>query len=452
MQSVFLPTAAVLLIISGCGRDSDDTGPDPCITTCTSNRGETIMVNIPADHLEAPVPVELTPCLNRGYLPDGAPVVVVLAGGFDAMNSPTDRHEHSVESRSGIVALYPSFPTDEGDFASERAGDYRGSGARWATEAALRYATGTVQDQEGCTLADRIVPPLSKQPPWLHGQSNGGNLALAVLADAELDLPPISGVTTFESPMAPQFVTVELGSTLEPLPLYVPGSCAWTPVDGLICDIDYTLLGWAAESYDEDGHRGVAYFDLDDDGAYDPDNDAEMWGLRPDVDGEPWILYSPPLNQALHAAGHEPTGLLTTQETLDFWATRDASRLVVEATARYPSLPFLVIGTESDHVQSIEDHAHISGLAHALQQAGAGWVRVNPDRAYLERTLGQTFDWEDNPANQPTSPGDPSMAMLPDGVATGVHSRDYVTAALAELMERSWCGVWQDDLDHVLLP
>ena len=444
--------AATLLLLASCDQATDDTARDPCASRCDGNLGETILVQVPSDRLASPVAIELNPCLNTGYLPDGAPVVVVLSGSFKATITPVDRHELAVESRSGIVALYPSFPTDEGDFVSDHSGDYRGTGARWASETALQYATGDVEDSDGCTLADRIVSPLSDQPPWLHGKSNGGNLVMAVLADEQLDLPEIAGVTTFETPTAPQFVTVEVGSATQDLTPYEEGSCSWDPVEGLVCDMDYTQLSWDPDAVDHEGHVGVAFFDLDGSGYFDSDDDSPIWGIRPVVAGQTWLLYSARLNQALRDAGFAPDGLLSIEETLDFWATRDASRLVSQAVARHPELPFIVLGTENDHTLGIADHAHVSGLAHALQQSGARWVRVNPDLAFVQRALEAPLVWQDNPANLPTSPGDPAMSMLPDASKIHAHSRDYVTAALSEMMERRWCGAWSDDLDHVLLP
>ncbi len=452
MRALSAVGALLLTALPACEAAPDDTAPNPCHTDCDGDLGGTIVIQVPSDRLNSPVSIELTPCTQRGYLPDGAPVVVVLSGSFRATVTPVDRHEIAVEPQPGLVVLYPSFPTDQGDFVSERAGDYRGSGARWAAETALQYATGAVEDGDGCTLADRIVPPLSSQPPWLHGQSNGGNLAMAMLADEQLELPEIAGVTTFETPASPQFVTVEVGSANHPLPVYEPQSCGFDASEGIHCPLDYSLLDWDETAEDEEGHKGVAYWDFDEDGGFDPDTDSPVWGIRPVVDGEPWLYYSTQLNQALREANIVPQGLRSLAETESFWSTRDASATAQRAVERYPELPFLILGTDVDHTLGIEDHAHVSGLAHALQQVGARWVRVNPDRAFLDRMTGEPLDWQDNPANTPTFPGDPALAMLPDAAEIGVHSRDYVTAGLLELMERRWTGAWADDLEHPLLP
>jgi hypothetical protein len=431
-------TAGALgLLLAACEPEPDDPPVvNPCRVVCPDEEGTQIQVELPWDRLGEPVTVELNPCIEEGLLPDGAPVVVVLSGGFEALVSPVELNDRAVEAQHGIVALYPSFPIEDGDFLFERVGDFRGSGARWATEATLHYAAGQLADLEGCTLADRIPAPLSGQAPWLHGQSNGGNLAVAMLADPELDLPEVAGITTFETPAGAQFVTLEVGSAQDPLPLYQPESCTWTEEDGLTCPLDYSSLGWAEDAVHAAGHRGVAYFDLDGSGAYEERVDAEMWGIRPEVDGE----------------GIEPDGLLTIAEAEAFWALRDASRALSAAVERYPDTPYILLGTETDHNLGIEDHAHITGLAHALREAGARWVRVNPDASYLELMTGTKDGWVDNPANTATWPGDPSVVMLPNAAEVGLHSRSYVTAALVELMQRRWRDNWDDDLQGWLLP
>lgn len=447
------PALLVLALAGpGCEPNPDDSALPPCRTRCEGSLGDQIVVQVASSRLDAPISIELNPCVSESFLPDGAPVVVVLSGGFKAVTIPVDPDERVVEVRPGIVALYPSFPTTAGDFVYENVGDYRGSGARWATEAALAYATGAVEDLEGCTLAERIEPPLSGQAPWIHGQSNGGNLALAVLADPELELPEIGGITTFETPASAQFVTLEVGSQASPLPLYEPGSCAWSATDGIVCALDYSQLDWDPHAENEDGHRGLAYFDLNDNSVYDLDVDSPVWGVRPEVEGDRWLVYSPSLAQALRDVGVAPDGLLEAAELAIFWSTRDASMMVSEVVARHPQLPFLVLGTVTDHNLGIEDHAHVTGLAAALQEAGAGWVRVNPDTAFLDLIIGTPQDWADNPANLPTWPGDPALAMLPEASTLGAHTRHYVTAALAELMQRRWQDRWEADLDQVLLP
>ena len=448
-----LPALLAGGLLGACEPGPDDSGPnDPCRSACTDAHGEQLVVSVPSDLLPSPVGIEFNPCQDSGAMLDGAPVVVVLPGGFKAISSPVAKSDRMVETRLGMVALYPSFPTDAGDFLSGKVGDYRGSGARTAAAVALAWAVGETEDTDGCTLEDRIPATISGQPPWLVGQSNGGNLALGLLADDSLDLPAMGGLVTFETPSSAQFVTLEVGSVSAPSPVYQDGSCSWDAVEGLICPMDYDLLGWDDTATSSDGHRGVAYFDLDGNGAFDDEVDDAVWGIRPEMDGERQVIYSPPMSQALRARGLAPTELLPQEETLEFWSLRDASRALTSAVARWPALPFMVLGTEIDHNLGIGDHAHVTGLADALQQAGATWVRVNPDTAYLEAVIGEGVEWEDNPANAETTPGDPSMAMLPEEQELGVHARSYVTAGLLELMQRRWMDSWDDDLESKLLP
>lgn len=446
-----LTLAAIAL--GACEPDPIDTGVrNPCRAQCEGAFGDHVLVKLHSSLLPSPVSIEYNPCQDAEALPDGAPVVVVLQGGFKAIASPVERDERVVETRTGMVALYPSFPTDAGDFVSGMVGDYRGSGARLATAVALEWAAGTSSDEEGCTLQDRIPAQLSQQPPWLVGQSNGGNLAVGLLADDSIELGEISGVVTFETPASAQFVTLEVGSITAPSPLYQDGSCSWSETEGLDCPMDYDLLGWDNDATNEDGHRGVAYFDLDKDGSFDEASDDAVWGIRPEVDDSRQVVYSPPMSQALRDRQLGPPELLPQDDIVAFWAYRDASRAAPGAMERWSELPFVVIGTEQDHSLGVGDHAHVSGLAHALRESGSSWVRVNPDLAYLRAVTELELEWTDNPANLDIEPGDEGLSMLPEEGELGVHTRDYVTAGLLELMHRRWHDTWQDDLDSTLEP
>ncbi len=444
--------SALTVLLAACEPDLHDSARDPCRSVCRDASGEHILVHVPSDRIGSTVAIELNPCVQHRALPDGAPVVVVLAGGFKALVSPVEPDERVIATQQGVVALYPSFATTAGDFVYEHVGDYRGSGARWAAEAALQYAAGELADTQGCLLEERIAGALSGQAPWVHGQSNGGNLAIALLADDTLSLPELAGVTTFETPASAQFVTLEVGSADNPLPLYQEGSCSFAADEGLTCALDYDAIAWDPNASNVDGHRGLAFFDLDDDGVYDEGSDSPVWGIRPEVDGERWIVYSPSLTAALWDADIEADGLLSVEEALSFWSLRDASLATEAAMQRYPDLPFLVMGTERDHNLGVDDHAHISGLAHALMDRGASWVRINPDARYLEIIAGLNSGWDHNPANIVTWPGDPSIHLLPNEADVQLHTRDYVTAGLLELMHRRWRGAWQDELDGPLLP
>jgi len=410
-----------------------------------------VIFDLEAPDLQQPLRLELIYTPDQSLLPDGLPVVVVLPGGFSARISPVAGADRSIATNSGIAALYVNFPTEEGDFVAGQIGDYRGRAARRATAAALQYATGGVEDLDGCTLADRLPMPLSELAPLLHGQSNGGNLILSTLADPSLDLPPISGVTFFETPISSQLATVEVGSYETPLSLYQEGSCTWEPIDGFFCPLDYDRIVWDEELEEGEGMRGAVWFDTQDDGSFDAQSDHVVWGLRPIIDGQLQLVYSPFLAEAIEGLANAPETLMSSSEAGDFWTPRDGSRSVLAAVEAYPDLPAIVLGTEEDHALGIEDHAHISGLAGALLASGAPWVRVNPDEAYVALTSGQELSWSDNQANLQLEPGDEGVSMLPEEDDLNLDPRVYTTAALVELSHRAWTASWQDDLEWVLM-
>ena len=188
-----------------------------------------------------------------------------------------------------------------------------------------------------------------------------------------------------------------------------------------------------------------------DDGSFDAQSDHVVWGLRPIIDGQLQLVYSPFLAEAIEGLANAPETLMSSSEAGDFWTPRDGSRSVLAAVEAYPDLPAIVLGTEEDHALGIEDHAHISGLAGALLASGAPWVRVNPDEAYVALTSGQELSWSDNQANLQLEPGDEGVSMLPEEDDLNLDPRVYTTAALVELSHRAWTASWQDDLEWVLM-
>ena len=196
-----------------------------------------VVFRVPSQDFPLGITMQLFYPSEAQALPDGAPVVVVLHGGFSNDVVPVANGEQALLSGQGLIQLYLNFPGGTGDWSSPGVSDSRGPHARMATALALRYAAGLVADEDDCSLADRVPVPVSAVPPLIHGHSNGGNLAVATLADPSLDLPDVAGITTFEAPAASQFVTVEVGSQWQPQPLYQQGVCSVDPTDGILCQL-----------------------------------------------------------------------------------------------------------------------------------------------------------------------------------------------------------------------
>lgn len=286
-----------------------------------------------------------------------AVVVHIFGGWFD---QPYSASADVVPE--GAVVIRPALA---GDGWGDGEDDRRGPLGRAAVAAALRFAAGVDRDAAGCSLKDR-APLADPEQVILFGMSNGGNLALATLADSELEVPEPEGVVVWETPAGPQFVGHEFRGDDS---LYEPGACTLDDESGIVCALPAVGFGEG-----EDG----ACFDVDGDGGCFEENAFggtvnPATGLR---------VLSPVLLAAAEAAGVQSAEWASVAESEAFWAERDAARAADEVVTRFPDLPFLLLASTSDHaIPELEDHPHVFGLGEALQRAGAAWTRLNPGRA-----------------------------------------------------------------------
>jgi len=415
----------------------------------TSNNDRFVVTEVFGEEREEGVVVQIIGPTESTWLPDGAPVVVAVAGGISTDYLPLSESDRMLNSGRGFVQVVPNLPGGEGPAATTGANDYRGADSRAALHLALRYAANEIEDEDGCFLADRLHVPISSIAPLLHGQSNGGNLAVSLLADVDRDLPELSGLITFEVPAGAQFIAGEFGPEDQILPSYEEGLCSWDTASGIVCDFDYGVVGWddnlsASAAGTETLEGGAAYYDIDEDGTHDALFEPVIAGLRPRIEDETRMVVSSQFASVLRSLEPIPEIVLSAEDALEFWATRDAGRRASAAVDAHPDLKAIIIGTDNDHRQPIPDHPHISGLAWALYASGAYWVRVNPDDAYVERFTGQPGSWTDNDANSVSGPGDPTQLMEPE--SSEASSRGLVTAAAMELADRTYWDDWSVNL------
>jgi len=415
----------------------------------SSNGDSFVVTEVFGEERDEGVVLQIIGPTEQTWLPDGASFVVAVVGGIDTDYLPLAEAERMLNSGRGFVQVIPNFPGGDGPSATAGANDYRGADSRAALHLALSYAANELEDVEGCFLSDRVHVPLSSIAPILHGQSNGGNLTVSLLADEEREIPEISGLITFEVPAGAQFIAGEFGPEDQVIPTYESGVCAWNAEDGIVCDFDYGEVGWddslnVTVFTTGDVTGGAAYYDLDADGVHDPLSEPVIAGLRPRIEDRNRMIVSAQLASLLRALDPVPELVLPAEDALNFWQTRDAGRRAAEATAQQPDLKAIIIGTDNDHRQPIPDHPHITGLAWALYASGAEWVRVNPDDAYVERFSGQPGSWTDNDANSVAGTGDTNQAMEPESSEAG--TRGLVTAAAMELADRTYWSDWSPNV------
>lgn len=376
----------------------------------------------------------------------GAPVVVFVHGSWSNNHVPLGEDSARVLSGHGLIGVYLNLPGGQGDEASAGENDRRGPAAREALALVLRYAADEVRDSQGCLLSERS-PEGSTDELVLAAFSNGGNLAWATLADEELDLPRITGVATFETPSAGQFVMAEPGTESRRSPIYEPGSCALTEEGAVRCAYDYGEIAWDAQA--SPGTEGQLFVDTDGDDRFTDEVDFPL-GAVFDPLSDRW-LHSLPATEAAAAAGVLPLSRGDIDDASAFWSEREAPRSMAAAAARFPELAAIEVGTEVDHVlQGAEDHPHVTGMVAAMQAAGVSWTRLHPDASYVEAVSGAQLDFADLPADLEIEVGDLTVPMEPTDDDL-VRSNHYLTAAVLELADRGHGAVWDDDLDGELI-
>lgn len=346
------------------------------------------------------------------------PVALVVHGAWDAVGTPIDRSSMRVDVTAGLVDVHLDLP---GNGRTEGTNDRRGASSRAAVAAVLRWAAGDVRDLGGCTLADR-VPGADADGLYVVGTSNGGNLAIAALADTTLSTPPVRGLVVWETPAGPQFVNVELGATPT---VYRSGSCVFASATGIVCDLPVERL------VELSGDPSVLCFDLDEDNGCG-DADVTVRGVEDLATG--LVMLSPALLDAAATRGLTLSGYATHDAAADWWAERDGTRLAGALVAARPDLPVMVLASEIDHVQTLADHPHVFGLGEALQDAGAAWTRLNPGAEWLPGLV------EENAPNGLMRLADPRGALLPEAVEEPAAA--LLTAAVLELSDRWSTDDW----------
>ena len=141
----------------------------------------------------------------------GAPTAIFIHGGWSPIQAPLAEDAVKLRGDMGFTTLYPNLgPTDA-----------RGTTSREIVARVIQYANGEISDTENCSLNDRL--PGGRAPEIvLAAFSNGGNLAWATAADADLDIERIDGIATFETPAAHQMVVGETGTPVSYTHLTLP--------------------------------------------------------------------------------------------------------------------------------------------------------------------------------------------------------------------------------------
>jgi len=216
--------------------------------------------------------------------------------------------------------------------------------------------------------------------------------------------------------------------------------------------------------------KGALFFDLDRDGKFSAEEDFPANCFVGDDGTGVKAWYSPRIlaeAERRHlAGGQRPHHIPSVDELRAFWRYRDAAPSIPEAVRNCTNLAVIVYANERDHVQAAPDHGHVLIQVEGFRQAKIRFVRLNPDRSYVERIVasrsgagqGSMADsaqtqpgrsgFPDNPAGKAFDRSNIASALEPARFPLGL----YMQAAVCELADRTQANQWTPNLDGVLYP
>ena len=385
--------------------------------------------------------------------PEGAGVVVMVspifsqAGGFQ-----TDPDLTSI----GLIQISYLWPGQSDTAIGVKSGgefDYGGDKSVQVLQDVIRYASGQIADKDGKYLSSlSTITPLTSEV-GLYAFSDAGIAAVNVLS---LDGENLSNVQYFigrENPTVGTLACLEAGyindanqPVLNPFYNY-PTSYSTDKIT-----LNYANVRWDPTYTDQFSSAvGRAYFDMDGSGDLSSGDYVLSWRV-PEMFGKRY--YSVALTQALLdngtlTASTWPHDLATPAEAARDWPIRESPNRYSVLRTKMPQLKVMLVFGQFDSFQAAPDKPHIHQAYQGFRFEAGLWVRLNPDRAYVQAMLpsaGDTFP--DNPAN--TEPEDWTQIGTYAYPKQANSAQLVPLAAAAEMADRTHFSRWDENLGQTL--
>lgn len=337
--------------------------------------------------------------------------------------------------------------------------DTRGPNSLIAVRDIIQFAQGTLADKAGKKLADYTgaIKPISTNV-GLHGSSNGGNTTLTVAGLYGKTISSLGWIVNWESPVGDGAANVEAGGKTTGLnPAYNTNNNSY----------DYSKLRWndtLTAGIVTSGTkppvittlRGNMYYDINGNTLYDSGD----FKLSPRVDtvgGVTRVYYS---NGVLDTAykknlfpASKPTFIPTLTENVEYWLWRNGEYWFNSAIQFIPNLMFCIVASVEDHVQIAPNYPHVLLQYNSMKTAKSRFVRLNPDRAYVEHIVGSAFPTAaDNDAFAAFTYSTVITGLEPRGAGVGgLKSDQSLAAAMCELADRTQTNNLQTNLNAVIM-
>lgn len=393
------------------------------------------------------------------YGGSGAPIAVYLAGGFKG-EGIGDKEAGLIDE--GFIEISFNFPGNgTGNKKSGGVYDNRGPLSLRAARDVIRFALGKLADLNGKYLSDIVTPivPLHSNV-GLIGYSNGGNTNICVAGVHGGEIDELAWILNWESPVGDGMPQAEAGAKQEGIlrpfnqetnPAYDPTTGSW---DLSSLSFDDSIRIPVLDNTDENVIGGL-YFDFDDDDTVDTGEDFIPYPLVFETGSGHKGYYSERLREDAQRKNlfpvPPPPHIPTVAETESFWYWRNGEYWIDSTLQKIPQIMFMVVGSDTDHVQRAPDHPHVLLQYERFRIAGARFVRLNPDQAYVEDILGYSApNAVDNAAFAHFDHSSIHQSIEP-GSYLGELGRDIIVPAGAcELADRTKYDNLDPQLDDVI--
>lgn len=348
-----------------------------------------IPLNVIALYIDTQIPSSSagsTGLFTRIHIPEtmryasGAPIVIWLPGG----NSTGGILPRSEFSRFGFITIQFSFP---GGLNSGGTYDNRGPNCILALRDIIKFATGQITNTNGQTLKQLISPKIPMYSNvGLVGSSHGGNISIVTAGyyGSEIQL---AWICNWESPVGDGMPGAEAGAR-NPTNGNPWTNPAYNDTTGIF---DYSKLKYSDTlRLTPTTFIGGFYFDINNNGVPNRGTDFIINGFG--SSGKQYTsttLVQEAVNRGIFPAV-PPSHIASLSQTQDFWKWRNGDLWIDSVRKKLSNLMFVIIATDTDHVQSAKDHPHVYIQYEHFRTAGIRFVRLNPDRAYVEYCLGYT--------------------------------------------------------------
>ncbi len=447
---VVLAACLALLCLAACGSGGGD-GP-PAVDRSTRGLGTSeVYAFVPGDGGRWILARFLFPPQGRFPGPPGtsmAPPVVQIATYLTPGQGFSYSPDPAPEGLLHVAFLWPGHTDVASGLSSDGVFDYGGASDLSALRHVLRFVTGQTLTADGLAVSDLgsdLGIDVIEDQTGVYAFSHPGIAATNTLALYGSELPGVKWYVGRENPTQDVTTAVELGHWDPAVP-----NAALNPFYDFFAHYDAT-----------DIDLGTAYAHV----GWDPSGDGRPTiddGLLHYVLGEhvPRMYgkrhYSVRLTQALLDTGaltlaSWPGDLATPTETAANWPLRDTTGFYGGVGTEAPDLKVLLLFANDDHVQPLLDKPHIHQAWDGfVGEAGLSWVRLNPDRAYVEAVYGGAFPTApDQDANLPP-PSWSNVRWLGYPRSAPLSARRFPRAAMAEMADRTWFGDWSVNLTGVL--